>query len=46
MPGSSPLFKWHLISGPFDDWTVFDHLNTGKVRYSDPHCRIGAYLKN
>ena len=35
MPGSSLLFKWHLNSGPFDDRTVFDHLNTGRV--SDEH---------
>ena len=49
MPGSSPLFKWHLKSGqngpdgdlnngPFNDWTAFDHSNNRRVCYSDPHC--------
>ena len=33
MPSSSPLFKWHLNSEPFNDRTVFDHLNSGQVRY-------------
>ena len=23
---------------PFDDRTVFNHLNTGLIRYSNPHC--------
>ena len=27
-----------LNNGPFDDRTVCVHLNTGLVRYSDPHC--------
>ena len=27
-----------LNSEPLDDRTVFNHLNTGQVRYSDPHC--------
>ena len=27
-----------LITGPFDDRTGFDHLNTGLVCHSDPHC--------
>ena len=27
-----------LNSGPFDDRTVFKHLNTAQVCYSDPHC--------
>ena len=27
-----------LNSGPFNDQTVFDHLNTGRVCYSDPRC--------
>ena len=28
----------HLNNGPFNDWTTLNHLNTGLVRYSDPHC--------
>ena len=27
-----------LNKRPFDDRTCLDHLNTGLVRYSDPHC--------
>ena len=38
-----------LNSGPFDDQTVVDHSNTGRVSYSDPHCIsniqfVGNYL--
>ena len=27
-----------MVNGPFNDWTTYDHLNTGLVRYLDPHC--------
>ena len=33
-----------LNSGPFDDPTVFDHLNTGRVCYSDPHCIMSSNM--
>ena len=29
-----------LNNVPFDDRTVFNHLNTGLVRYSDPYCKL------
>ena len=32
------MFKWHSKTGPFGYKTTFDHLNTRRVRYSDPHC--------
>ena len=28
----------HLKNEPFDDPPTFDHLNTGLLHYSDPHC--------
>ena len=31
-------FKWHLKTGPFEDRTCLDDLNTGLVRYSDGYC--------
>ena len=30
----------HLITGPFNDRTDLRDLNTGLVRYSDPHCTL------
>ena len=30
----------HSNTRPFGDWTIFDHLNTRLVRYSDPHFRV------
>ena len=33
-----------LNNGPFDEQTVLNHLNTGLVRYSDPHCTAGISL--
>ena len=32
------VFKWHLKTRPFGIQTIFDHLNTRLVWYSDPHC--------
>ena len=34
----SLVFRWHLNTEPFANWTTFDHLNTGLVRYSDGYC--------
>ena len=36
----SRVFKWHSNNGSFGDRTIFDHLNTRLVRYSDPHCCV------
>ena len=37
-----PITVWYsshdLDNGPFNDQTVFNHLNTRLVRYSDLHC--------
>ena len=33
-----PNFKWPLKTGPFNNRTHLDHLNTGLVRYSDDNC--------
>ena len=33
-------------SGPFVDWTTFDHLNTKLKQYSDPHCITQSSVKN
>ena len=33
-----------MNSGPLDDQTVFDHLNTERVRYSDPHCVMSGNM--
>ena len=40
----SPVFKWHLNTKLFGDWTTFDLLNTGLVLYSDPHCNENFFL--
>ena len=33
-----PLFRCHLVYGPFDDPTTFNHLNTGRVWSQIPTC--------
>ena len=33
-----PVFKWHLKTRPFGLQSLFNHLNTRPVRYSDLHC--------
>ena len=40
-----PLFRCHLNTGPFDNRTIFDHLNTRLVRYSDGYCMLFFSLK-
>ena len=37
---TGPVFKCHSNTGPFHNRTLFYHLNTEHVRYSDPHCTI------
>ena len=32
------VFGHHSKSGPFKDWTCFNHLNTRHLQISDPHC--------
>ena len=32
------VFKWHSKTRPFGIQPLFDHSNTRRVRYSDPHC--------
>ena len=34
----NPVFKWHSNTGPINDRTTLDHLNTRLVWYPDPHC--------
>ena len=40
--GAIQIADWysdhHLNNRQFDDWTVFNHSNTGLVRYSDHQC--------
>ena len=35
--------EWYLVNGPLDVQTTFNHLNTGRVWYSNPH-RTHYYL--
>ena len=36
----SPVFEWCPKSRPFPNRPTFDHLKTGQVRISDPHCNL------
>ena len=40
----SPVYKWHLITGPLVDWKTFDHSNIRLVQFKDPH-HTGVTLK-
>ena len=45
---SGPLylvFRCHSSIGPFNEWTAFNHLNTGVVYYSIWKCLVWSILK-
>ena len=38
------VFRWDLKTGPYSIQSTFEHLNTGWVRYLNPHCKYWTKL--